>query len=83
MNEALGRLGALVQLCVESRTLTDQPASPGKGDAYLLPAAATGVDWSPHGEHTLVYFQDGAWRAVTPWAGLTALQPRVFSYSLQ
>lgn len=72
MNEALGRLDALVQLCVESRSVADQPASPGEGDAYLLPASATGADWSVHSEHTLIYFQDGAWHGVTPWSGLIA-----------
>lgn len=72
VNEALSRLDALVQLSVESRTQTAQPGGPSEGDAYLLPASATGGDWSAHAEHALVYFQDGAWRAVTPWPGLIA-----------
>jgi hypothetical protein len=72
VNEALGRLDALVQLSVESRTQTAQPGGPSEGQAYLLPASATGADWGAHAEHTLVYFQDGAWHGVTPWAGLCA-----------
>ena len=70
VNEALGRLDALVQTSVESRTTTAQPVTPGEGEAYILPAAPTGDDWSTRSQNTLCYFQDGAWHSVAARAGL-------------
>jgi hypothetical protein len=70
VNEALGRLDALVQTSVESRTTTAQPATPLDGEAYILPASPTGDDWSALSQGALSYFQDGAWHEVPARAGL-------------
>lgn len=70
MNQALGRLDALVQPGAQSRSVSDQPGTPNEGDAYVLPDGATGAAWSQFAQSQLVYFQDNAWRAVAPWAGM-------------
>ena len=72
LNEALGRLDALVQAGVESRTTAQQPEDLEEGAAYILPASPAGQDWDGFLEADLVYFQDGAWRRVSARAGLTA-----------
>ncbi|TGY89762.1 DUF2793 domain-containing protein [Marinicauda algicola] len=69
VNEALRRLDALVQARVLSRTLAAEPAGPAPGDAYILPAGATGAAWTGFAEHDLAVFQDGAWEAFPPKAG--------------
>lgn len=69
VNEALRRLDALVQPRVLSRTLGAEPAGPAAGDAYILPASASGASWDGFSENDLAVFQDGAWEAFTPNAG--------------
>lgn len=69
MNEALRRLDAIVQLSVLSATVGVQPTEPGNGDRYVLPAGATGTDWSGLAEGSLVAFQDGAWLVYAPQPG--------------
>ena len=66
-NDALMMLDALVQLSVISRSLTAPPATPGDGDRYLVPAAATG-DWADH-DHSIAAWHDGAWRFFPPQEG--------------
>ncbi|MFP4518144.1 MAG: DUF2793 domain-containing protein [Oceanicaulis sp.] len=70
VNDALGRLDALVCASVESASTAAPPATPGEGEAYILPAAPTGADWESFEEHDLVWFQDGAWRRAAPRRGL-------------
>lgn len=66
-NEAIQALDAMVQPSVESRTVATPPASPLEGEAWLVPAAATGA-WSGHvGE--LVAWQSGAWLFYDPAPG--------------
>lgn len=72
VNESLGRLDALVQCAVQSRTTAAQPSDPGEGEAWILAAAASGTEWDGFFEHDIAYFQDGAWRRIAPRAGLTA-----------
>ncbi|MEQ8435532.1 MAG: DUF2793 domain-containing protein [Oceanicaulis sp.] len=72
VNEALGRLDAITGAAVASRTLAAQPSAPDEGDAYILPAGASGSEWEAFVEHDLAYFQDGAWARVAARAGLTA-----------
>lgn len=72
VNESLGRLDALVQAAVQSRVETAQPASPSEGEAWILPAGASGADWDGFFEHDIAYFQDDAWRRIGARAGLTA-----------
>ena len=66
-NDALMMLDALVQLSVISRSLIAPPATPGEGDRYLVPAAATG-DWAGH-DHSIAAWHDGAWRFFPPQEG--------------
>lgn len=69
-NEALGRLDALVQLAVLSRSLATPPATPAEGDRYLVAASATG-DWAGHSGH-IAYRFGGGWKFATPQAGWRA-----------
>ena len=72
VNESLGRLDALIQCAVESRSASGQPASPGDGQAFILPAGASGADWDGYAENDIAYHQDGAWRRIAARPGLTA-----------
>jgi hypothetical protein len=58
-NEAIQALDALVQPAVESRTVATPPVSPLAGDAYLVPAGATGA-WAGHTDE-IAAWQSGAW----------------------
>lgn len=66
-NEALRALDAIVQLSVQSASVTSPPPSPGAGERYLVPDGATG-DWAAHGEEVAA-FQDGAWAYFSPQPG--------------
>lgn len=72
VNDSLGRLDALVQLAIRSRTTVTEPAFPDEGDAYLLPAGATGAAWTGLAEGTLAHFIDGAWQVLPVPEGLVA-----------
>ncbi|MFA5956141.1 DUF2793 domain-containing protein [Hyphomicrobium sp.] len=69
-NEAIRALDCLVQLSVESRSLTAPPASPVDGNRYLVAVAATG-DWTSQSEK-IAAFQDGAWAFYEPKEGWIA-----------
>ncbi|MFZ0845980.1 MAG: DUF2793 domain-containing protein [Pseudolabrys sp.] len=68
-NEALALLDALVQLTVESRTLTAPPGSPAEGACYIPATGATGA-WSGWDGQIAVY-NDG-WSSIAPLPGLKA-----------
>lgn len=66
-NEAIKKLDALVQASVKSRTTTAPPGSPAEGDAYLVPASATGA-WASEDDNLTVY--DGStWEFFAPGEG--------------
>ena len=46
INESLARLDGLVQLAVESRSVSAQPTGPAAGGVWILPASATGAAWA-------------------------------------
>lgn len=69
VNEALLRLDALTQTCVESRSLLVQPAGPESGHAWILPEEAVGDDWSGSATGSLAVFRDGAWQVLAPQEG--------------
>ena len=71
VNEALRTLDALVQARVLDRTLGIEPAAPAGGDAYILPAGASGTAWADFAEQEIAVFQDGAWQALSPQTGWT------------
>ena len=69
VNEALLRLDALTQACVESRTLAVQPETPGEGDVWIVPESASGDDWAAMAAGTLAIWRDGFWTAIPPADG--------------
>lgn len=73
LNAALSRLDALVHLAVLSRGLAEQPVEPGEGGAWLIPAGASGPDWSAMEEGYVAAFQDGGWVGILPPVGAVAL----------
>lgn len=69
-NEALALLDTLVQLAVESRSLTSPPGSPAEGDCYIPASGATGA-WSGW-DLQLAAFSGGAWTRIVPKSGMKA-----------
>lgn len=61
LNESLWRLDALAQARVKSRVVGAQPATPQEGDAYILPAGASGVAWDDFDAGDFVVYQGGYW----------------------
>lgn len=72
VNEALGKLDGLVQLAVQSRTVTAQPGSPADGAMHILPTGATGASWLDKAAGLLARHADGVWETLTPSAGWLA-----------
>lgn len=70
VNESLGRLDALTQCSVVSRSISAEPSDPAEGAAYILPTAPTGPSWGGFAAQDIAYFQDAAWRRVSPRSGL-------------
>ncbi|MEK7266856.1 MAG: DUF2793 domain-containing protein [Pseudomonadota bacterium] len=71
-NESFRRLDALVQLSVKSVTLAAEPSAPAEGDAYILPAGASGASWGLLPAGAVAAFQDGQWLEHSPRAGWRA-----------
>lgn len=69
VNESLRRLDALVQASVISRAISEEPATPIEGDAYLLETTPTGLHWQNFSEGNFAVFQDTAWSEIIPQAG--------------
>ena len=69
-NEALALLDTLVQLAVESRTLTTPPGSPAEGDCYI-PASGAAAAWSGW-DGQLAAYSGGAWTRIVPKPGMKA-----------
>lgn len=72
VNDNTRRLDAVVQLGAVSAGVADQPASPADGARYILPAGATGADWSGFSAGDVAAFQDGVWAAYPPAEGWCA-----------
>ncbi len=70
VNETFRQLDALAQMRAASRTGEVQPASPGPGDAYILPIGKTGTDWSAMASGSVASFQDGMWQEIAVVPGL-------------
>lgn len=54
---------------VISRSTAAQPASPGQGDKYVLPASPTGAAWSTFAQHDLVEWTGSSWTRQAPANG--------------
>lgn len=65
INESLARLDGLVQLAVESRSVSVQPVSPVSGGVWI-------AAWPGPPAGTLMRFEAGAWEALTPAEGVLA-----------
>jgi len=65
INESLARLDGLVQLAVESRSVTVAPANPVSGGVWI-------AAWPGQPAGTLMRFEAGAWEALTPAEGVLA-----------
>lgn len=72
VNESLLRLDALVQLCVQSRTIATEPPSPQDGQVWILPPGASGAEWSGMSTHSLAVWRDGFWSEIAPRTGWQA-----------
>ncbi|MBJ3785814.1 DUF2793 domain-containing protein [Devosia sediminis] len=66
-NDALNRLDALVQPVVESAALVTPPTTPLPGEAWIVPAGASGA-WAGH-SNEIAAWQDGAWSFFDPAEG--------------
>ena len=69
-NATFDILDSLVQLAVESRTLTAPPGSPVDGTAYIPGSGATGA-WASWDLNIAVY-RSGVWSKIVPRDGWTA-----------
>lgn len=67
VNAAFARLDALVQGTVLDRDLTDPPADPALGDAYLVPAGGTGA-WAGW-DGSIALWDGQAWQQAQPRTG--------------
>ena len=64
MNAALMRLESLVQARVVSRSTAAEPSAPADGDAYILPAGASGATWGGLSAGGVVRAEGGVWESV-------------------
>lgn len=55
---------------VLSKVTTAQPVSPGDGDVYIIPPAATGTQWATFDIDDITIYRDGTWYAWAPVSGL-------------
>ncbi|QNH21271.1 hypothetical protein HEP73_02185 [Xanthomonas sp. GW] len=51
--------------------VTVQPATPDNGDIYVIPAGATGSQWSTFDPLDLALYRSGTWYAYAPITGIT------------
>ncbi|MEZ5892018.1 MAG: DUF2793 domain-containing protein [Parvularculaceae bacterium] len=72
VNETFRLLDALVQMTVRSRTEIAEPATPAEGDAYIIPAGASGDAWGAYDAGDIAAWQDGAWALIPAQEGLSA-----------
>lgn len=72
VNEGVRRLDALVQLGVESRSVSAEPSAPADGQVWIAPAGKTGAAWGEFTDEALAYYRDGAWEQLRPRAGWRA-----------
>ena len=68
-NDVAIRLEILTGLVISDST-TAQPGSPTSGDIYIIPASATGAQWSTFDEFDLVIFKSGTWYPFAPVEGI-------------
>lgn len=66
-NEGLRQIeGKIVRAL--SKTTTAEPASPANGDVYIVPAGATGTNWTGQ-DGNIAHFYGGGWKFYPPKEG--------------
>jgi len=53
---------------VKSKVTTTQPGSPAEGDAYIIPAGATGAAWSTFAQNSIALYLSATWYEFVPTA---------------
>lgn len=69
VNETFSRLGAIVQITVESATTTAEPGAPSDGKTWSVPAGKTRSNWSAFAINAVGHYRDGAREQFTPREG--------------
>ena len=72
VNEGLARLDAMVQMAVESRSLSAAPANPADGSLYILSTTGTGSGWNGQPSGSMMRFEAGSWAPVPVSEGVLA-----------
>jgi hypothetical protein len=68
VNEAFRQIDRLGHISVISREVEIEPSDPQNGDNYILPANATGTNWSQASPSALAFYDEG-WVFITPQEG--------------
>lgn len=68
-NDLALRLEILTGLVISAST-TAQPGAPAEGAIYIIPAAATGAQWSTFSQNDLVIYKSGTWYPFAPVNGI-------------
>lgn len=76
-NEALQQLDMLVQAVVEAVDIGAPPETPLVGEAFIVPAGASGA-WAGHGQE-IAAWQEGAWSFIDPAEGWLVFERRTQS----
>lgn len=63
VNEALTRLDGLVQMAVETQSLSSEPSNPRQGGLYILGPSPTGPAWSGFSAGSVMRFEASGWLA--------------------
>lgn len=69
VNEAFRSVEALTVRAL-SATTTAEPTSPAEGDAYIIPAGATGTNWATFSQNDVAWYMGGVWYNKAPLEGL-------------
>ncbi len=72
VNEAFARLDGLVQMAVETQTLSSAPNAPKDGSLYILAPSPTGAAWSGYAAGSVMRFDAGSWSAFAVDEGTVA-----------
>lgn len=72
VNEAFARLDGLVQMAVETQTLSSAPNAPKDGSLYILAPSPTGTAWSGYSAGSVMRYEAGSWSALAIDEGTVA-----------
>lgn len=72
VNEAFARLDGLVQMAVETQTLSSAPNGPKDGSLYILAQSPSGTAWSGFPAGSVLRYEAGSWSALAIDEGTVA-----------